>query len=129
MTDGARPVDAPASTSVLPESRVNGLAEALGADQRPTVSVLLPTHTERDFIRDCLATIQRQDYDNILEILVIDGGSTDGTRDVARSMGHPFRLVPNPGVTAATAMNVGISEARGEVIVRLDAHEIGRAHV
>ncbi len=112
------------SVAVGSDAQAVTMDEALGLRHRPTVSILLPTHTERAFIRDCLASIQRQDYDNILEVLVIDGGSVDGTRSVATKMGSPFRMVPNPGVTAATAMNIGIKESRGEVIVRMDAHAL-----
>ncbi|MCU1447964.1 MAG: glycosyl transferase, partial [Acidimicrobiales bacterium] len=65
-----------------------------------------------------------QDYGDVVEILVIDGGSTDGTREIVIAEGHPVRLVDNPRVTAAAAMNVGIGEAKGDVICRADAHTI-----
>lgn len=91
---------------------------------KPTVSILLPTHTERGFIRDCLDSILAQDYEQIAEVLVIDGGSRDGTREVVEQAGGVVRLVDNPRVTAAAAMNIGIAEAAGEVIVRMDAHAL-----
>src|SRR5262249_45129923 len=74
-----------------------------------TVSVLLPTLNERGFIRDCLESLVHQQGCEIDEILVLDGGSTDGTRDIVDAMGPPVRLVPNPGVTAAAAMNLGVA--------------------
>ncbi len=90
----------------------------------PTVSILLPTHSERGYIRDCLDSLARQDYPAIFEILVIDGGSTDGTRAIIEEYGGLVQLLDNPRVTAAAAMNVGIEAAAGEVVVRADAHAL-----
>lgn len=95
-----------------------------GGASSPSVTIILPTHTERRFIRDCLGSIQRQDYPNLVEVLVVDGGSIDGTRPIVGSMGRPFRLVDNPGATAANAMNIGLAEAQGDIIVRMDAHAV-----
>ena len=88
-----------------------------------TVSIVLPTLNEQAFIRDCLDTLLAQDHP-VEEILVVDGGSADGTRAIAEAAGAPVRVVDNPKVTAAAAMNVGIDEAKGEVIVRADAHTL-----
>jgi succinoglycan biosynthesis protein ExoA len=90
----------------------------------PPVSIILPTLNERAFIRDCLDGLLAQDYAGIDEILVVDGGSSDGTREIVASIGAPVRMVDNPNVTAAAAMNVGLAEARNEVIVRADAHTL-----
>jgi succinoglycan biosynthesis protein ExoA len=90
----------------------------------PAVSIILPTLNERAFIRDCLDSLLAQDYSSIDEVLVVDGGSVDGTRDIVASIGSPVRLVDNPNMTAAAAMNVGLAEARNEVIVRADAHTL-----
>jgi glycosyltransferase involved in cell wall biosynthesis len=87
------------------------------------VSVLLPTLNERAFIHDCLESLARQDHPPV-EILVLDGGSTDGTREIAAGWGEPVRVVDNPRVTAAAALNVGLGEAKGDVIVRADAHSL-----
>lgn len=88
------------------------------------VSVILPTLDERGYITDCLDSLMAQDYPAIDEILVVDGGSTDGTRDLVGRRDPAVRLVDNPGVTAASAMNIGLAEARNEVIVRADAHTL-----
>jgi GT2 family glycosyltransferase len=86
--------------------------------------VVLPTLNEREYITDCLDSLEAQEYEGIAEILVVDGGSTDGTRDMVRARGGLVRLVDNPRVTAAAAMNVGIVAAAGDVIVRVDAHAV-----
>lgn len=88
------------------------------------VSILLPTFQERGHIRDCLDSLTGQDDDRILEILVLDGGSTDGTRDLVERYGGMVRLVDNPRGSAAGAMNVGLDAAAGPIIVRADAHTL-----
>jgi glycosyltransferase involved in cell wall biosynthesis len=93
-------------------------------DACPTVSVVLPALNERRWIRDCLGSLLAQDYGNVIEILVVDGGSTDGTRDIAGHLDPLIRVVDNPQVTAAAAMNIGIAESKGEVVCRIDAHAI-----
>lgn len=89
----------------------------------PTVTVVLPTLQERAHVRDCLDSLLAQDLAP-LEILVVDGGSTDGTADIARALGPPVRVLHNPKVTAAAAMNLGLAEAKGDVVVRADAHAL-----
>ena len=91
--------------------------------RRPQVSVVLPTLNERAFIRDCLDSLLAQDI-AIDEILVCDGGSTDGTREIAKVAAPNVRLLDNPRVTAAAGMNIGIKAAAAEIICRADAHTV-----
>jgi succinoglycan biosynthesis protein ExoA len=91
---------------------------------RPTVTVVLPTLNERSFIRDALDSLLAQDYPNVVEILVCDGGSMDGTREIVKASTSPVQLIDNVGVTAAAGMNVGIRAAAGDVICRADAHTL-----
>src|SRR4051794_35106873 len=95
-----------------------------------SVTIVLPTLNERATMRDCLDSLLAQDWPNVVEILVVDGGSTDGTRDLAADSGEPVRVVDNPRVTAAAAMNIGLAEAKGDIVVRADAHTLyGRDYV
>ena len=87
------------------------------------VSVVLPTLNERDHVVDCLTSLLAQDY-TIDEILVVDGGSTDGTTALARGIDERVRVVDNPRTTAAAAMNIGLTEARHDLVVRVDAHSV-----
>jgi len=100
-------------------------APASGPDDRPPVSVLLPVLNERPYLRDCLDSLLSQDYPNILEILVLDGGSSDGSVAIAESSGDiRVRVVDNPRITAAAAMNAGIAVAKGQIVCRADAHTL-----
>ena len=75
------------------------------------MSVVLPTLNERGFITDCLESLLNQTYAGITEILVVDGGSSDGTVEIATSRGEPIRVLHNSKVTAAAAMNLGLHAA------------------
>ena len=93
-------------------------------ERRPSVTVILPTLDEQGFLRDCLDSLSAQDYPAIEEILVVDGGSGDATREIASAVGAPVRVLDNPRTSAAAAMNVGLAAAAGEVVVRADAHSL-----
>ncbi len=86
------------------------------------VAVLLPTLDEQSGIRDCLDSLAAQDYAGPIEVIVVDGGSRDRTRSIAAEAG--VRVVDNPGVTAAAAMNVGTRATDADIIVRADAHTL-----
>lgn len=94
----------------------------------PRVSVLVPMRNEEGFIETCLASICAQDYpEELLEIVVLDGESTDGSCALVLAMSEHdprIRLLNNPGRLQARAMNIGIEAATGEIIVRADAHAL-----
>lgn len=94
---------------------------ALEESGGPTVSVLIPTYQEEAAIDRCLDAIAAQTYPAIVEILVIDGRSTDATRALAAA--HTgVRVLDNPDRIQSAALNTGIEAARGEVLVRVDGH-------
>ena len=92
------------------------------------VTVLLPCRNEGRFIGPCLDSILAAAYPaDALEILVIDGQSTDATRKrvLEYAATNPrIRLLDNPRRIVPTALNIGIREATGDVIVRMDAHVV-----
>jgi glycosyltransferase involved in cell wall biosynthesis len=94
---------------------------------RPFVSVLVPVRNEERYIERCLYSLARQDYPRErFEVLVIDGQSTDTTRQLvtrfAAESTLDVRLLDNPRLLPAAGMNIGLEDARGDVIVRLDGH-------
>lgn len=92
------------------------------------VSVLIPTYQESRYIGRCLESLVVNDYDFAgtgSEILVIDGHSTDGTREIVTDLArkHLFiRMVDNPDTVQVVGLNVGLKIASGDLIVRCDAH-------
>lgn len=88
------------------------------------VSVVIPALDEEASIGACLESVLRQSH-RALEVIVVDGGSTDRTRDVvlACAARDPrVRLLFNPRRTIPTALNVAVGEASGRWLVRVDAH-------
>jgi glycosyltransferase involved in cell wall biosynthesis len=90
----------------------------------PQVTLIIPTYNEEPYITDCLASVIE---DPGTEAFVVDGGSTDATREIVTGLMERYsglRLLDNPRRTAASAMNIGLRHATGEVVVRLDAHSV-----
>lgn len=91
-----------------------------------TVSVICPVLNEEKFIEACIVSMTVQDYPHEqLEVLMIDGGSTDHTRDIIKryTEQHPFiQLLDNPERIVPHALNKGLAVAKGEVIMRIDGH-------
>ena len=85
------------------------------------VTAIVPCLNEEQHIANCLESIVAQDYPKkYLEVLVMDGGSGDKTREIVKQF--DVRLLDNPRVSTPAAMNVGIKAAKGEVIIKMDAH-------
>ncbi|HEX5081172.1 MAG TPA: glycosyltransferase family 2 protein [Blastocatellia bacterium] len=100
----------------------------------PLVSVILPIRNEAHYIARSLGAVLAQDYPaDRMEVMVVDGMSTDGTREIVESMsaGSPrVQLIDNIRRIAPTALNAGIARAGGEIIIRVDGHcEIERDYV
>ena len=90
------------------------------------VSVICPVFNEERFIEPCIISILEQDYpQELIEIFIIDGNSTDKTRDIVSryTREYPFiKLLDNPKRFVPYALNMGLKVASGEVIMRLDGH-------
>lgn len=92
----------------------------------PFVSIIIPTLNEEKHISSCLDSLLASSYPiERLEILVIDGESNDKTRELVlqKIKTNPLiRLLSNPHKTTPYALNIGIKAAKGEIIMRIDAH-------
>ena len=86
----------------------------------PRVSVIVPARNETATIEACLQSIFAQRVDGGLEVIVADGRSSDGTEELARSLGAT--VVDNPARTTPAALNAALAAAKGEIVVRFDAH-------
>ena len=88
-------------------------------------SVLVPVLNEERYIRDTVRAMQAQRFDGEVEFLFMDGRSEDRTRAILEELALDdprIRVFDNPGRTSTAGLNVGLREARGDYIVRMDAH-------
>jgi glycosyltransferase involved in cell wall biosynthesis len=96
------------------------------APERPFVSVIVPCRNEAGFIAACLESIRAGTYPrHRFEILVVDGLSDDGTRAIVERIAATddrIRLLENPDRIVPSALNLAIRRARGEIVMRMDAH-------
>jgi succinoglycan biosynthesis protein ExoA len=87
---------------------------------------MAPMWNEADHIEDLVADLAAQDFDGELELLVADGGSTDGSverlRTAAARRGLSVEIFDNPDRWVSQALNLCIRAARGDLIVRVDCH-------
>jgi cellulose synthase/poly-beta-1,6-N-acetylglucosamine synthase-like glycosyltransferase len=92
----------------------------------PLVSVIVPCRNEARFIGGCLESILSNDYPpQLLDVVVVDGMSEDGTPDIVLSYTRKLtcvRLLTNRAKTTPAAMNLGIASARGSVIIIASSH-------
>jgi glycosyltransferase involved in cell wall biosynthesis len=92
------------------------------------VSLLIPTYNEEKHIQNLIANLLEQDFDQTQwEVLFIDGNSSDKTQEIIRKnieQHSAFKLFTNPDKYVPQALNIGIENSKGEIIVRLDAHSI-----
>lgn len=92
----------------------------------PILSIIIPCLQEERFIGDCLESLLSNGFpEKQMEILVVDGMSTDRTREIVQhcSRQHPcIKLLNNPSGKTPTALNIGIQNAKGKLILRIDAH-------
>lgn len=98
--------------------------------QFPFVSALLVTRNEQAYIEQALLSLINQTYPkDSYEIIVIDGESSDDTLKIINGLikqhkteGFDIRIINNPKHILAAGWNLGIKHARGDYVVRIDAH-------
>ena len=93
------------------------------------ITIIVPCLNEEKFVGKCLEMILEQDYPKeSMEILVVDGMSIDGTRkkieEIINKVGknYKIRILDNLEKFIPFALNIGIKQAKGDIIIRMDAH-------
>ena len=91
-----------------------------------TVSIIIPCRNEEKYIGKCFDSIIRQDFPKEnLEVLVIDGMSEDKTEEIVAKYASKYsfiKLLDNSKKFTPFGLNIGVKEAKGEIIIRMDAH-------
>lgn len=95
------------------------------------VSIVLPTYNRASFLAEALASVSAQDYLD-WELVVVDDGSTDDTKDVLRGLVQGFRqpvtVVHQDNMGSAGARNTGLDHASGEYVAFLDSDDLWLPH-
>jgi glycosyltransferase involved in cell wall biosynthesis len=117
-------------TSAEPEATTS---VAGGEGEMPFVSVIMAVRNEEGYIGPCLQALAQQDYPREgFEVIVLDGESTDATRaeaeQAAEDFGVPDAFLTNRRHTTATGLNLGLSIARGSVVIKVDGHTLVDPH-
>ena len=90
------------------------------------VSIIIPVKNEEKYISKCIKSVLRQNFDKKnMELILIDGNSKDETVKIIRNYMNDYgfiKVYKNPQETVQYALNIGIKNAAGKYIVRMDAH-------
>ena len=106
-------------------NRANPVDLDAPVDDQPLVSVIMPAYNEERFIEEAIASVLEQTYP-VLEVLVIDDGSTDDTRSIVErvaSADSRVKLIEQPHAGLVSALNRGLERAKGTFIARMDAND------
>lgn len=95
-------------------------ATAKGSDEYPFISVIIPAYNEERMVSQCLASLRRVSYPKQkFEIIVVDNGSRDKTREIAGSFGAI--VLTDETATVSGLRNLGAQKARGELLAFVDS--------
>jgi glycosyltransferase involved in cell wall biosynthesis len=90
-----------------------------------TVTIAIPTYNEASHIESIVTGFLNTAYPHLLEILVVDGGSNDGTQAIVERLAQTdarVRLLHNLHKIQSGALNIAIHEMWGDIFIRADAH-------
>ncbi|HEY1275213.1 MAG TPA: glycosyltransferase family 2 protein [Thermoleophilaceae bacterium] len=97
------------------------------ASEHVDVSVLIPVLNEEQHVREAVASMRAQRFDGTVELVFIDGASTDRTRSILEELARSddrVRVLDNPARRTPNGLNVGLRASRGEFVARMDAHTL-----
>lgn len=93
-----------------------------------SITIMLPVRNEGGYLKNCLSAALNQQYPtDQMEILLADGMSTDGTREIIQTFQKNYpnlKLIDNPEGIVPTGLNAALRIAKGEIIIRVDGHTI-----
>lgn len=87
------------------------------------ISIIIATYNSERTLKKTLQSIKNQNYSNEkIEILIVDGGSTDNTKTIAKL--YKCRILKNPKIDPVSAKQIGLQEASGKYALFLDSDEV-----
>ena len=90
---------------------------------KPLVSIIIPNYNKAPYIREAIESALNQTYKNI-EVIVVDDGSTDQSREIIKSFGKKIKAYFLPHKNANVARNFGFKKSKGKYIQFLDSDDI-----
>ncbi|MBZ0205156.1 MAG: glycosyltransferase [Flavobacteriales bacterium] len=91
---------------------------------RPLVSIIVPYLNAAPYITDCIRSVLGQSWDH-WELLLVDNGSTDGSRNIAAAFSDPrIHLMSQPKSGVSNARNMGLAQMKGQYFCFLDADDL-----
>src|SRR4051812_7574018 len=88
----------------------------------PLVSIIINNYNYRRFLREAIDSALQQNYQRI-EVVVVDDGSTDGSREVIRGYGDRIIAVLKANGGQGSAINAGFAAAHGDIICLEDSDD------
>ena len=88
----------------------------------PSVSIIIPTYNSAKTLALCLESIVAQEYAGDIEIIIVDGSSTDSTLEIAQK--YTDKIYPNPLKTGEAGKAAGVKHAKNEIIALIDSDNI-----
>jgi len=106
------------------QSLPKGNADAGGElDQLPLVSIITPTYNHAAYLEETIESVLNQDYPRI-EYIVLDDGSTDGTREILAKYTGRIRWETHPNMGETRTVNKGLSMATGEILAVVNSDDL-----
>jgi len=93
-------------------------------ENRPLITVLMPAYNAERYIAEAIASVLQQSFTNF-ELVIVNDGSTDGTRNVISTFRDKrIKLIDQPNMGVAAALNTGLAYATAPYIARFDADDV-----
>jgi glycosyltransferase involved in cell wall biosynthesis len=87
------------------------------------VSVIIPTYNRKDIVLDAIQSVINQTVKDF-EIIVVDDGSSDGTKEYLTSLNLPIKIISKENGGVSSARNIGIKSSQGKYIAFLDSDDV-----
>jgi len=94
---------------------------------KPLVSVIIPNYNHAQYVGDAIRSVLAQEYVHY-EIIVVDDGSTDNSREVLSTFGDQIQCIYQKNAGLSAARNTGIKASKGALVGVLDADDMYESH-
>jgi glycosyltransferase involved in cell wall biosynthesis len=94
-------------------------------ENKLTITIAIPAYNEANYIESVIQGFLKQNHPNLLEIIVADGGSNDGTQEIVQKIAFEdsrVKLLNNPLKIQSAGLNLIFNHCQGDIFLRADAH-------